>query len=72
MMSGFDEWQTDPSVQVAGFEHAAGFSTIGWSKQPKRGNLCKAKNNTCKGRRAKGTDYCQGHLNQMAAKEKPE
>jgi hypothetical protein len=30
-----------------------------------RGNLCAANNDTCEGRRAKGTDYCYGHLRSM-------
>ena len=27
-----------------------------------RGNFCAADEDTCKGRKAKGTDYCMGHL----------
>ena len=27
-----------------------------------RGNFCSANDDTCGGRKAKGTDYCMGHL----------
>ena len=27
-----------------------------------RGNFCAANEDTCEGRKAKGTDYCMGHL----------
>jgi hypothetical protein len=27
-----------------------------------RGNFCAANDDTCEGRKAKGTDYCMGHL----------
>lgn len=30
-----------------------------------RGNFCSANDDTCEGRKAKGTDYCYGHLKQF-------
>ena len=31
-----------------------------------RGNKCSANDDTCEGMRAKGTDYCMGHLRSIA------
>ena len=33
-----------------------------------RGSKCAANEDTCEGMRAKGTDYCAGHLRSMAKK----
>lgn len=57
-----DEWIMDPAYQMAGFEHAAGFSTIGMRRRADRSKNCIANGNTCKGFRVKGEEYCAGHL----------
>ncbi len=40
----------------------SGIAYEGWT-------LCRANNETCTARRAKGTDFCIGHLNQMKKQE---
>jgi hypothetical protein len=46
-----------PAAEVAGSRLAAGSGPyLG------RGNFCAANDDTCEGRKAKGTDYCMGHL----------
>ena len=37
-----------------------------------RGNLCAANEDTCTGRKAKGTDYCYGHARSMGLIQKKE
>lgn len=61
-----NEWIIDPAFQMAGFEHAAGVSTIGWRRRADRSKNCIANDNTCKGFKSKGTDYCIGHLRAIA------
>lgn len=52
-----------PAAQVAGSKIAAGGA-------PYLGrNRCEANNDTCEGPKAKGTDYCIGHLRMMAKKD---
>jgi hypothetical protein len=46
-----------PSVEVPGSRQAPPSGPyLG------RGNFCAANEDTCTGRKAKGTDYCMGHL----------
>lgn len=65
-----DEWIPAPGYDVAGFESAAGYSTIGQYRPNRRGR-CKANKDTCKGFRTKDSEFCAGHLNAIksAAKE---
>lgn len=60
-----DEWTVVPGYDMAGFEHAAGYSTVGYSPKG-RGSHCAANKNTCKAFKVKGKEYCAGHLRAFA------
>jgi hypothetical protein len=58
-----------PVPELAGFESAAGHSTVGYRKKD-RGKHCKGAGNTCKGFKMAGLDYCVGHARSLGLLKK--
>lgn len=54
-------WGAAPADEIEGFVSGAGYSTVP-QYRPDRTGRCKANGDTCRARRAKGTELCIGHL----------
>lgn len=64
-----DEFRVDTAYEIAGFVAAGGRSTA--AHVPKsRGKHCMGADDTCKGFKSKGTDFCIGHLRSLAKADK--
>ena len=67
-MSGYSlgpDWTVDPAYGVTDFISAAGYSIVEQRRRNDRGKHCKGANDTCKGYKSKGTEFCAGHLRSM-------